>query len=61
MTPTILVVDDAEELRELTRETLLSERFVVLEAGTGAEALAQAVEGPDLMLGQKVREVLDTP
>jgi signal transduction histidine kinase len=47
---TILVVDDSAELRELTREILLSERHVVLEAGTGTEALARAAEGPDLVV-----------
>jgi signal transduction histidine kinase len=51
MAPTILVVDDSPELRELTREVLLSERFAVLEAGSGAEALARAAEGgPDLIV-----------
>jgi signal transduction histidine kinase/DNA-binding response OmpR family regulator len=50
MASTILIVDDSAELRELTREILLGERYVVLEAGTGAEALARAAEGPDLVV-----------
>ena len=47
--PRILVVDDDEESRALVRVALERERFSVLEAGDGAEALEViANESPDL-------------
>jgi len=47
---TILVVDDESLLRWSLRERLSSEGYTILEAGTAAEALAQAGEGVDLIL-----------
>jgi CheY-like chemotaxis protein len=47
-TETILVVEDAPALRELTRELLESQGYTVLEAADGAEALrvAEKHQGP---------------
>jgi PAS domain S-box-containing protein len=50
---TVMVVEDEPSLRELTREVLEAQGYQVLEAGTGAEALAilRAHQGPlDLLM-----------
>jgi hypothetical protein len=52
-TETILLVDDEDDLRELAREILESEGYVVLTARDGVEALALADGHPgpiDLLL-----------
>jgi len=49
--PSLLFVDDNEELRQLTIQFLTREGFQVREAGDGREALARLDEAlPDLML-----------
>ncbi|WP_249664189.1 response regulator, partial [Lysinibacillus sp. D4B1_S16] len=40
MQKTILIVEDEEILREIVKDYLLSERYEVLEAADGKEALA---------------------
>lgn len=40
MKPTLLVVDDEEDLREMLRDALERRGFVVVTAGNGIEALA---------------------
>jgi DNA-binding NtrC family response regulator len=47
---TILVVDDEQLIRWSLRERLTSAGFDVIEAATGAEALAKAGDGVDLIL-----------
>ncbi len=44
---TILVVEDAPEMREVTRDFLASYGYNVLEAGTAAEAVAALDQHPD--------------
>jgi CheY-like chemotaxis protein len=49
--PVVLIVDDYEPNRKLTRDVLQVGGFRTLEAGTGAEALALAVSQlPDVIL-----------
>jgi DNA-binding response OmpR family regulator len=49
--PTVLVVDDAPEIRTLLRTYLEAEGMAVLTAGTGEEAVRLAAEGrPDVVL-----------
>ncbi len=48
--PTLLVVDDYAEVRELTREVLESARYEVIEACDGAEAVKLVAEHPDIAL-----------
>ncbi len=51
MAPTVLVVDDAPEIRTLLRTYLEAEGMAVLTAGTGEEAVRLAAEGrPDVVL-----------
>ena len=51
MAPTVLVVDDAPEIRTLLRTYLEAEGMVVLTAGTGEEAVRLAGEQrPDVVL-----------
>lgn len=51
MAPTVLVVDDAPEIRTLLRTYLEAEGMTVLTAGTGEEAVRLAAEGrPDVVL-----------
>ncbi len=49
-TPTILVVDDSERVRDVTGEILRMAGFHVLEAATGAEGLRLAAERPALVV-----------
>jgi len=49
-TATILVVDDNPATRYSTSRVLKAAGFVVIEAATGGEALAQAEKGPDLVV-----------
>jgi two-component system cell cycle sensor histidine kinase/response regulator CckA len=46
---TILLVEDAQDLREVTREFLLSYGYTVLEAGNAAEAIATADQHPGVI------------
>lgn len=48
--PTVLVVDDEENIREAIAFTLRREGFEVLEAATGHEAVEQANHKPDVVL-----------
>ena len=48
-TSTILVVDDNDALRYSIRRALQEAGYVVVEAATGADALARATEIPDLI------------
>lgn len=49
--PTVLIVDDNEKNRKLARNVLSAAGFRTLEAATGAEAVALAVEHvPDVVL-----------
>ena len=48
---TILVIDDEPQIRKFLRISLASQGYKVLEAGTGAEGLAQAaLNKPDLLV-----------
>jgi DNA-binding NtrC family response regulator len=47
---TVLIVDDEALLRWSLRERLAQEGYSILEAGTAADALAQAASGVDLIL-----------
>jgi two-component system KDP operon response regulator KdpE len=48
---TILVVDDEPQIRKFLRISLVAQGYKVLEAGTGAEGLAQAaLAKPDLLV-----------
>ncbi len=50
-TATILVIDDEPQIRKFLRISLVSQGYKVLEAGTGAEGLAQAaLNKPDLLV-----------
>src|SRR5262245_46766035 len=49
-TTTILVVDDNEPSRYTLRRMLQSQGYNVVEAATGAEALAAAQRTPDLII-----------
>jgi DNA-binding response OmpR family regulator len=50
-TATILVIDDEPQIRKFLRISLASQGYKVLEAGTGAEGLAQAaLNKPDLLV-----------
>ncbi len=48
--PTLLVVDDYEEVRTLTREVLESGGYKVIEACDGAEAVKLVAEHPEITL-----------
>lgn len=49
--PTILVVDDEPQIRRVLRATLLSDRYDVIEAKDGEEAIELVIrERPDLIL-----------
>lgn len=48
--PTVLVVDDEENIREAIAFTLRREGFEVLEAATGYEAVEQAEHNPDVVI-----------
>jgi CheY-like chemotaxis protein len=48
--PTILVVDDDEEVREIVVEFLSQTGYRILQAGGGAEALRVVAETPDIDL-----------
>jgi two-component system cell cycle response regulator DivK len=49
--PTVLIVDDNEKNRKLAQSVLSAAGFRTLEAATGAEAVAMAVEHvPDVVL-----------
>lgn len=48
--PTVLVVDDEENIREAIAFTLRREGFEVLEAETGHQAVEQAVHNPDVVV-----------
>src|SRR5712691_6424169 len=47
---TVLVVEDAADVRKVTAHTLEHAGFRVLQAGTGADALALARQGVDLVV-----------
>jgi len=48
---TVLIVEDEETLRSLLVEKFSENGFTVLEAGTGSDGLAHAIEGkPDIIL-----------
>ena len=50
-TATILVIDDEPQIRKFLRISLASQGYKVIEAGTGAEGLAQAaLSKPDLLV-----------
>jgi len=49
-TPVVLVVDDNPSKRYSTARLLRAAGFVTTEAGTGAQALEMAAEGPDAMV-----------
>ncbi|UII16924.1 Protein-glutamate methylesterase/protein-glutamine glutaminase [Pseudomonas brassicacearum] len=50
-TATLLVIDDEPQIRKFLRISLSSQGYKVLEAGTGAEGLAQAaLNKPDLLV-----------
>jgi type IV pilus assembly protein PilB len=58
--PRILVVDDDAALREILRDTLESERYEVVEAGDGNEALASIFKDrPDLIVTDLKMPALD--
>jgi two-component system KDP operon response regulator KdpE len=49
--PTVLVIDDEAQIRKFLRISLSSQGYKVLEAGNGAEGLAQAaLARPDLLV-----------
>lgn len=48
--PTVLVVDDEENIREAIAFTLRREGFEVLEAATGHDAVEQATHEPDVIV-----------
>lgn len=48
--PTVLVVDDEENIREAIAFTLRREGFEVLEAATGYEAVTQSERNPDVVV-----------
>ena len=49
--PTLLVIDDEPQIRKLLRISLASQGYKVLEAGLGADGLAQAaLHRPDLVV-----------
>lgn len=49
--PLVLVIDDEPQIRRFLRISLLSQRFRVIEAATGAEGMRRATEeNPDLVL-----------
>ena len=47
---TVLVIDDSPENRYVVRRSLTRAGMTVLEAGTGAEGMALAAQGPDLVV-----------
>jgi DNA-binding response OmpR family regulator len=56
----ILIVDDSEEMRSLYRYILSSEKFEVLTADNGKDALRLAIsESPDLILLDVVMPGMD--
>jgi CheY-like chemotaxis protein len=58
--PTILVVEDTAEIREIFRRLLTSAGFHVLQAGDGADGLKQARQHqPDLIVMDITLPVLD--
>src|SRR5688572_2562866 len=58
--PTILVVEDTAEIREIFRRLLTSAGFHVLQAGDGADGLKQARQHqPDLIVVDITLPVLD--
>ena len=50
MTPRILVADDDDGVRQLMRLIFSREGFEVIEASSGAQALARAVESPPSLI-----------
>ncbi len=61
-TPHALVVDDDEDVRVITRLSLEVAGWVVSEAASGAEALAQcAAEAPDVVLLDVMMPQMDGP
>jgi two-component system cell cycle response regulator DivK len=60
MTQRILVVEDQEDLRQIARLSLEGAGYEVIDAATGAEAVAKAeTEHPDLVLMDIQLPVLD--
>jgi len=60
MEPTILIVEDTEDTREVVRRTLELNGFRVLEARNGLEAVEVAIrELPDLILMDMSLPVMD--
>jgi two-component system, cell cycle response regulator DivK len=60
MTHRILVVEDQEDLRQIARLSLEGAGYEVIDAATGAEAVAKAeTEHPDLVLMDIQLPVLD--